>query len=392
MLKITPLIQNIPDYPFARVSKMSKTAEQRDGIKVINARIGIPDVEAPKAIKECLAKYVKEKNSTYGYPVDVHPARGIPELIEAIIEDYRKKYNVTLKPENIAVTAWTKEALHNLVRLFSNQGKILIPDPVYPAYESATLLSFNTIKRVKTSSASNWLPEFKFNEEETAAFYFCDPNNPTGALANLDYYQALAKEMKAYNICGIFDKAYKDYVFDSDTKPVSIAQVPGLIDYGFEVVSLSKHYNFVGIGLGWLVSSAENIDLWLKLSGYFSQGVEWYKQKIGVEALTNPTVKAEMDAYMAELKERKNLLVKGLTELGMRVEVPRATPYLWVEVPKGFDDEDFVLNKMINQAHVAFMPGSYFGQNGKGFFRTTLFLSRNQIEEALERIKKVRTW
>jgi len=86
------------------------------------------------------------------------------------------------------------------------------------------------------------------------------------------------------------------------------------------------------------------------------------------------------------------LLVKGLNELGMKVEASKATPYLWVEVPPGFDDEDFVLNQMIDRAHVAFMPGSYFGQGGKGYFRTTLFMPKIQIEEALSRIKKVRNW
>ena len=111
-----------------------------------------------------------------------------------------------------------------------------------------------------------------------------------------------------------------------------------------------------------------------------------------MEALTNPAVKQEMAAYFKDLKERRDILVKGLNELGMKVEAPKATPYLWVEVPQGFDDEDFVLNYMIAKAHVAFMPGSYFGQNGKGYFRTTLFMPKSQIEEVLTRIKKIKSW
>jgi len=289
------------------------------------------------------------------------------------------------------VTGWTKEILHHMVRIFA-RGKVLIPDPVYPAYEGAVLLSYNTIERVKTSRASRWLPEFNFQEPETIALYFCDPNNPTGAVADMDYYKSLAREMNAHNVCGIFDKAYKDFVFDSIVKPVSISQVPGLMDCGYEIVSLSKHYNFVGIGLGWIVSSKENIDQWLKFAGHYSQGVEWYKQKIGVEALSNSAVQAEMAEYFKTLKRRRDTLAKGLNELGMKVEIPRATPYLWVEVPAGFSDEDFILNKMIGKAHVAFMPGSYFGTNGKGFFRTTLYLSQTEIETALERISKVRDW
>ena len=396
-MRFSLLLDRIPDYPFRKVGQISREVEKRDNIPVINARIGIPDREAPQAVKQAMSKFVLADKSTFGYPVDAHPEKGIPELIEAIIEDYREKYSVALRPENIVVTGWNKEVLHNMVRLFE-PGTIYIPDPVYPAYEPASILAHHHVKRVRTTSATRWLPEFKFDKdssgsaEKPTAFYFCDPNNPTGSVADLDFYGSLFKEMKSSDITGIFDKAYKDYTFDNDVRPVSITQIPGMMDRGFETVSLSKHYNFVGIGLGWMVSSAENINRWLKLSSQYSQGVEWYKQKAGVEALRSPEVKAEMQEYFKELKERRDIFVKGLQELGLRTAVPKATPYLWVQVPEGFDDEDFVLNRLISQAHVAFMPGSYFGANGKGYMRATLFLQKNEIEEVLERIGKIRTW
>jgi aspartate/methionine/tyrosine aminotransferase len=392
-MKFSPLLDRIPDYPFRKVGKISRDVEQRDGVSVINARIGIPDVEAPKAVKEALAKFVLADKSTFGYPCDVHPERGIPELIEAIIEDYRVKHSVKLRPENITVTGWAKEVLYDMASMFE-PGTIYIPDPVYPVYEAATALSGHQPKRVVTSAATNWLPEFDFTNksEKPVALYFCDPNNPTGAVASRDYYLSLLKQMKPADVTGIFDKAYKDYVFDTQTKPLSITQIPGMMERGFEIVSLSKHYNFVGIGLAWIVSSEENINRWLKASGQHSQGVEWYKQKAGAAALTDPAVKAEMQEYYKELKKRRDIFVKGLQGLGLKMSIPKATPYLWIQVPEGFDDEDFVLNTLINKAHVAFMPGSYFGANGKGYMRATLFLSISEIEEALERIQKVKTW
>jgi LL-diaminopimelate aminotransferase len=392
-MKFSPLLDKIPDYPFRKVGRFSREAEQRDGVRVINARIGIPDVEAPKVIKEALAKYVLADKSTFGYPCDVHPERGIPELIEAIIEDYRVKHAVNLRPENIMVTSWAKEVLYDMAYLFE-PGTIFIPDPVYPVYEAATVLSNHRPVRVATSAATGWLPEFNFSKksEKPVAFYFCDPNNPTGAVAGHDYYVNLLKKMKESDVTGIFDKAYKDYVFDIKTKPLSITQIPEMMERGYEIVSLSKHYNFVGIGLAWIVSSEANIDRWLKASSQHRQGVEWYKQKAGVEALKNPAVKAEMHAYFKELKERRDIFVRGLQELGLTVAVSEATPYLWIQAPDGLDDEDFVLHTLINKAHVAFMPGSYFGASGKGYMRATLFLSRSEIEEALERIRKVKTW
>jgi aspartate/methionine/tyrosine aminotransferase len=392
-MKFSPLLNNIPDYPFRKVGRISKEAEQRDGVPVINARIGIPDKEAPRTVKEALAKYVLAKDSTLGYPVDSHPERGIQEYIEAVIEHYQAKYNVKLKPENICITGWDKEVLHNMVRLF-DRGTVYIPDPVYPAYEPAVILAGHNVKRVRTSADTKWQPEFNFKNkaENPVGFYFCDPNNPTGATADIEYYHSLLKDMKSADVTGIFDKAYKDYVFDNVTKPVSITQIPGMIDYGYEIVSFSKHFNFVGIGLGWIVSSEENINRWFKLTSQYSQGVEWYKQKAGVEALTNPTVKAEMQEYINELKDRRDVFTKGLLELGLRVEIPKATPYLWIQAPEGYDDEDFVLNTLISKAHVAFMPGSYFGKNGSGYMRATLFLPKLEIEEVLERIKKIKTW
>lgn len=390
-MKYSSLVNKIPDYPFRKVGQISREAEERDGVRVINARIGIPDVEAPKAIKEAMAKFVLEDNSTFGYPCDVHPERGIPELIEAIIGQYEEKYSVKLKPENIAVIGWAKEVLHNLTRLFA-PGTIQIPDPVYPAYEAATILSHHDIVRVRTSAETGWLPEFDFKDGNTVAFYFCDPNNPLGNMADEKYYHSLAEQAAAADVVGIFDKAYKDYVFDENTRPVSITQIPGLMDYGYEVVSFSKHYNFVGIGLGWIVSSEENINRWFKLSSQYSQGVAWYKQKTGAVALTSPAVKNEMQEYWNELKERRDIFSRGLNELGLKVEIPKTTPYLWVKVPDGYDDEDFVLNKLINDAHVAFMPGSYFGENGKGYCRATIFLPKSEIEEALDRISSIKSW
>lgn len=382
-------MDDVPQYPFAKVGRLSREVEERDNVKVINARIGIPDLEAPSSIKELMSKYLLQVRSTYGYPVDVHPEGGIPELVEAIIQHYRERHGVDLKSENIVVTGWTKEVIHNLARVFGGVG--IVPEPVYPAYESAIVLAGHRLRRISTCEGSGWLPELDFSEDD-GFFYFCDPNNPTGSVADLQYYEGLLEKMRRNDVGGIFDKAYKDYVFDEDTKPVSIAQIPELMNYGYEVVSFSKHYNFVGIGLGWIVSSPQNIDRWLKLSGQFSQGVEWYKQMAGVEALTNPEVKKEIKRYMTELKERRDIFVKGFNDLGLSCNPPKATPYLWVKVPEGYDDEDFVLKMLLNKAHVAFMPGSYFGKSGKGYLRATVFLSTQKIQEAIRRIEIISDW
>jgi LL-diaminopimelate aminotransferase len=270
-------------------------------------------------------------------------------------------------------------------------GNGVVPEPVYPAYEAAIILSGHQVRRVPTSEASGWLPDMKFTRNDSF-FYFCDPNNPTGAVAEPRFYDELLARMKQSGVTGIFDKAYKDYVFDNTTKPVSITRMPELMEYGYEVVSLSKHANFVGIGLGWLVSSKENIDRWLRFEGQYGQGVPWYTQKAAVDALTNPKVKAEVADYMRNVGARGAAMVNGLNSLGLKCHSSAATPYVWVKVPDGQNDESFVLDKLLGKAHVAFMPGSYFGASGAGYFRATLFLSQERIGEALRRIAAVRDW
>ncbi|MDI6722169.1 MAG: pyridoxal phosphate-dependent aminotransferase [Candidatus Aenigmarchaeota archaeon] len=388
MPQYSSLLDSLPQYPFAKVGRLSREIQERDGVRVINARIGIPDEEAPQTVKERMAVYIGEKNSTFGYPVDVHPERGISELIDAIIHDYKTKHGTDIKAENIAVTGWTKDVLHNLARLYDN-GNGIIPEPIYPAYEGAVVLAGHKTRSIPTSEDSGWLPELSFGCDDRY-FYFCDPNNPTGTVADLKFYEKLHERMKKHDIGGIFDKAYKDYTFDAGTETVSITQVPDLMELGYEVVSLSKHNNFVGIGLGWVVSSPENINRWLKLSSQFSQGVSWYEQKAGVEALTNPKAVREMECYMSELRTRRDTFASGLSSAGLKCKPPQATPYLWAKVPEGYDDENFVLDRLLNEAHVAFMPGSYFG--GRGYFRATVFLGKEDIEEAVDRIKKIKDW
>ena len=392
MVRHSKALENLPEYPFAKVGEISRQVEQNDGVRVINVRIGIPDREAPMTIKELLAKYILEKRSTFGYPGDVFPLRGIPELIDAIIQHYDERYGVTLHPENIAVTNWTKGVLHQLARLYA-PGTAVIPEPMYPGYVGATILAGHEIRTIPTSKQSGWLPRVQFDDSDVV-FYFCDPNNPTGAVADENYYEELLDEIKRSDVGCVFDKAYKDYVFDESTVPISITQIPELLEYGYEVVSFSKHNNLIGIGLGWIVSSRDNIDKWLKLASNFSQGVAWYKQKVGVEALWNPAVKNEIRTYMQELKERRNLFVKGFNDLGFECDLPKATPYLFPRIPEVFGDNDetFALNMLLRKAHVATMPGSYFGMSGRGHLRTTIFVSTSQIKEALRRIEDVREW
>lgn len=386
-------LENLPKYPFAKVGALAKKIEIRDKVKVINLRIGIPDEEAPSTIKDLLAKYVLEKNSTYGYPCDMHDARGIPDLVGAIIQHYKERHGADIKPENIAVTGWTKPVLHQMPRLFAS-GKAVITEPVYPVYVTAAKLAGHQISIFPTSKENGWLPNMKNLDNSHTFLYLCDPNNPTDSVADEDFYEELCDEMLKKDVGGIFDKAYKDYRIDPDINPVSITQFPDLMDVGYEMFSFSKQYNFVGIGLGWIVSSKENIDRWLNFDSHVGQGVAWYEQKIGMEALTNTEVNEEMKNYMNKLKKRSEIMAKALDDSGFKCEPCKATPYLFAKIPDKFGekDEHFALEVLLEKCHVAVMPGSYFGDSGKGYVRFTLFASIPEITDGMNRIEEIRDW
>lgn len=393
MPRFSVALENLPKYPFAKVGALAKKVEARDGIKVTNLRIGIPDEEAPPTIKDLLSKYVAEKKSTYGYPCDMHDARGIPELVDAIIQRYKERHGADIKSENIAVTSWTKPVLHQMARLFEI-GKAVITEPVYPVYVTAAKLAGHQISIFPTSEESDWIPNMKDLNKNHTFFYLCDPNNPTDSVADENFYEELCEEMLKKDVGGIFDKAYKDYRLAVDIDPVSITQIPELMDVGYEVFSLSKQYNFVGIGLGWIVSSKENIDRWLNFDGHVGQGVPWYQQKIGVEALINPAVNNEMKDYLNQLRKRSESMVRSLNGLGFECKPSKATPYLFAKIPEKFGDKDeyFALEILLDRGHVATMPGSYFGDSGKGYVRFTLFAPIPEIEDGMKRIEEIRYW
>ncbi|MCK5607634.1 pyridoxal phosphate-dependent aminotransferase [Candidatus Pacearchaeota archaeon] len=393
MPKYSVTLENLPKYPFAKVGALAKKVEVRDKVKVTNLRIGIPDKEAPSTIKDLLSRYVLEKNSTYGYPCDMHDARGIPELVDAIIQHYKERHGTDIKPENIAVTNWTKPVLHQMPGLFAS-GKAAITEPVYPVYVTAANLAGHQVSIFPTSKENNWLPYIKGLDKNHTFFYLCDPNNPTDSVANENFYEELYKEMLKKDIGGIFDKAYKDYRLDPNINPVSITQIPELMDVGYEVFSFSKQYNFVGIGLGWIVSSERNIDRWLNFDSHVGQGVAWYTQKIGTEALTNPEVNEEMKTYMNQLRKRSEIMVEALNDFGFECEPCKATPYLFAKIPEKFGDKDeyFALEVLLNKGHVATMPGSYFGDSGKGYVRFTLFAPVPEIIDGMKRIKEIKNW
>jgi len=386
-MEIRRSLQDLPSYPFGLVRKKITEVEQKTGKNVIRCYIGVPDTGLLQSMHE---RYVKlaEDHDFKNYPIDRY-GQGIEEVREAVAEWYNNKFpGSNISADNILITNWTKEILHNVARIVK-QGTALIPDPVYPAYVAAAILAGHDVKFIEASEKNGWLPSFDINGN-VSIFYFCDPNNPTGAVADKCFYNTLNDLISSsFNGIGVFDGAYVDLVWDGSTV-YSPMQFGNLSNTSVHIISLSKSYNTVADGIGIVIAQKDVLEPLLKLHECYSQGVPAHKQLLLREALTNPEIQKEARKYRQELRDRIQLFTKGLRKLGFEVNKPKATPYLWIKTPWE-DDKRFVF-ELIERCGVAFMFGSAFGQAGAGYMRATVYLSEEKIKEALERLESNIFW
>ncbi len=391
MPKFSPELDMVPDYPFPLVARACNAEEKKSEEKgrldweVTRLTIGNPDRDIPAAARKELISSVRENKSTRGYPIDMRQSRGIPGLIDAIRQLYKDEYGTNVTAEQIVVTGWTKPVLQDLATFFP-KGYGLTPTPVYPAHVGGIILAGLSLKTVPCDPSPDALPEIKLKPSDSV-MYFCDPWNPKDTVAPIEYYQSLVDKFGKYNTGLIRDGAYMNMKLDPKVKPVSLTQVPELMAQGYEVVSLSKSHNFAGLGCGWVVSTEENMQRFMKYWDRKSQGVQYPIQKAALCALTDDNARKETKNYMAALNRRGKILSDTLNEMGMECSRPRSTPYVWFKTPEGISDTKFVFDIAIPKAHVGFTPGSYLGDPSGRYVRAVLYQSEGKIVSAMNRLK-----
>jgi LL-diaminopimelate aminotransferase len=378
-------IEQLPPYLFAEIDRKKKEMRQK-GMDLIDLGVGDPDLPTPKAIVERL-KAAAEDSKNHRYP----SYEGMIEFRKAIAQWYEKRFGVHLDPEREVLSLiGSKEGIAHIPLAFVDPGDyVLVPSPGYPVYNVATLFAGGIPYFLPLRKERGFLPdlsEVPSSVAEKAKLLFINyPNNPTAAVAERPFYEEVIAFANRYGVIVCHDAAYSEMAFDG-FRPLSFLEVKGAKDVGIEFHSLSKTFNMTGWRIGFAVGHPEIIAGLGKVKTNIDSGLFQAIQEAGIEALHH--FDTPLPNMIETYERRRDVMVSGLREIGLALERPKATFYLWVEVPRGYTSARFA-TLLLEKAGIVVTPGNGFGEAGEGFVRMALTVDETRLREAVERLKKV---
>ena len=382
-MRTTERLSRIPPYLFA---ELERKIEQKKaaGVDVISLGIGDPDMPTPEHIVRAMTEAVRDPG-THQYPSN----RGRSEFREAVATFYGERFGVTLDPETQVIPAiGGKECIFNLNLAFLDEGDVaLAADPGYPVYTGGPLLVGAEPLLMPLLPERGFVPDLGAIPEdrlwEARLMFLNYPNNPTGAVVAEGFFDEVVAFARRHDVLAVHDNAYSELTFDGYTAPSFLA-TPGAMDVGVEVFSLSKSYNMTGWRCGAIVGNPDAIARYWQLKTNVDSGLFEAIQLAAVEALTGPQDNVrEMCALYAR---RRDLVLGALAEIGIELEPPKGTIYIWAPVPEGQTSASFA-EEVLERAGVVVSPGSAYGPNGEGFFRISLTVPDERLSEAIERMR-----
>ena len=384
-LKPSKLLENLPKQFFASlVMKVNESI--KNGHDVINLGQGNPDQPTPKHTIKALQNSV-ENPITHKYS----PFRGISSLKQAIVDFYKREYDVDLDPEEeVAILFGGKAGLVELPLCLCDEGDtILVPDPGYPDYLSGIALSKTVPYTLPLIEENHFLPDYQKIPQKvldaSKILFINYPNNPTGAVATSEFFEETVQLAKNNQITVCHDFAYGAFGFDGK-KPISFLQTPGSKDCGIEIYTLSKTYNMAGWRVGFAVGNKEVVSAINLLQDHLYVSLFPAIQEAAAAALTESqdSVKELLSLY----EERRNIFINGCREIGWNVTAPAGSFFAWLKVPNGFTSSEFA-DLLLEKAHIAVAPGNGFGEFGEGYVRVGLLTDTSRLEEAISRLKNL---
>jgi LL-diaminopimelate aminotransferase len=382
-LRFARRLDAVPPYLFAELERQI-AAKKREGIEVISLAIGDPDLPTPPAIVEAAAAALRYPD-THQYPTN----HGTDELREAAAGFYRDRFGVELDPAGEVVPALGgKEAVGHIAMACLDPGDVcLSPEPGYPPYTSGPVFSGADIHYLPLTPENEFFPDLDAIPEETAGranlLYLNYPNNPTGAVVPEGAFEHAVDFARRSDLIVVHDNAYSEVCFDGYRAP-SFLETPGAKDVGVEIFSLSKGWNMTGWRCALVAGNAEVVERFRQLKANLDSGMFEALQRAAAVALTD---ERGFPSRMSDVyRRRRDLIVEALARIGITVDPPRATPYLWVRVPEGHDSASFT-SLVLEEANVVVSPGPGYGDSGEGFVRLSLTVSDEQLEEAVCRIE-----
>ena len=383
-----PRIKRLPPYVFNITGEL-KAAARRRGEDIIDFGMGNPDGATPPAIVEKMIEAAR-KQQTHRYSL----SKGIPRLRKAICNWYGSRYNVDLDPATEAiVTIGSKEGIAHLCLAMLDRGDtVLVPNPSYPIHIYGPVIAGADILSIPIHSTDEFLTQV----EETIPRMIPRPKvlivnfpaNPTAQCVDLGLFERLIALCKQFGVYVIHDFAYADLAFDG-YKPPSILEVPGAKDIAVEFFTLSKSYNMPGWRVGFMVGNAKLVGALSRMKSYFDYGTFTPIQVASILALEGPQdcVKEIVENYRC----RRDVLVQGLNRLGWAAPLPKATMFVWSQIPEPFRSMGSLefSKKLLAEAKVAVSPGIGFGEHGDEYIRFSLIENEERTRQALRGIKQM---
>ena len=380
-------IKRLPPYVFSIVTELKMKA-RRAGEDIIDLGMGNPDMPTPPHIVNKLVEAAQNpRNHRYS------ASKGIYQLRLAISEWYQRNYDVQIDPEGEAiVTMGAKEGLAHLVLAITGRGDAaFVPNPTYPIHLYSVLIAGGDIHSIPMLPGRNFLDEIQRRIKQIwpqpKLLILSFPHNPTTQVVDLDFFRQVIDFAKANNLIVIHDLAYADLVFDGYKAP-SILQVPGARERAVELFSLSKSYNMPGWRVGFCVGNRELIHALTRIKSYLDYGMFQPIQIASIAALRGPQecVHEIVEVY----RSRRDALCDGLTRAGWPIEKPKATMFVWAEIPERFKAMGSLeFSKLLLEGgKVAVSPGIGFGEYGNDFVRFALVENEQRIHQAVRGIKR----
>ena len=384
-MKLANRIEQLPPYLFVEISK--KINEKRaQGIDVITFAIGDPDLPTPEHILDRLHA-ASDDPANHRYP----ESEGLPELRQAVADWYGSRFGVTLdRDTEVLPLIGAKEGIGHMALCLIDPGDVaLVPDPAYPVYSIGTMFAGGETYWLPLEEENGWLPDLGAIPEDVArkakVIWVNYPNNPTGAVAGIDFYNDLVAFAKKYDIAVCHDAPYSEIAYDG-YRPVSLLEAKDAMDVGIEFHSLSKSYNMTGWRVGMAVGNARLINALMRVKSNLDSGIPQAVQLMAIEALrgSRDCVAENVAVY----QRRRDKLVDALTKIGMSVVPPQASLYVWARIPEGYTSASYAA-KLIEEAAVVVTPGSGYGKYGEGYVRLSLTLADDQLDEGARRIAEL---
>ncbi len=378
-------LNSLPPYLFKEIDRQKEEVRKR-GVDIIDLGVGDPDMPTPPHIIEALNKAAVDP-ANHRYP----SYSGMGDFNEAVARWYKRRFNVDLDYENEVVTLiGSKEGIAHIPLAFVNTGDLaLVTSPGYPVYHIGVQFAGGQAYFMDLLKENDFLPDLNAVPEEIAdkarMMFINYPNNPTSAVAKKSFFQEVVTFAESHNIIVCHDAAYTEMAFDG-YRPISFLEIEGAKAVGIEFHSLSKTYNMTGWRIGFAVGRAEIIQALGQIKSNIDSGAFQAVQIAGIAALEeNQDCVDNMNKIYTE---RRDILVDGLVELGLSVEKPRATFYVWIEAPKRYNSAEFTRH-LLSKGGIVVTPGNGFGEAGEGYVRMALTVDKERMKEAVERIKSI---